>query len=73
MAEILHNDGFARLTRNNKELRMIYPNFGTHPNEQLIFGIQPSERFRSKLIYKNFDFIFNKFFKIVIREIIEIL
>jgi hypothetical protein len=52
---------------------MIYPSFGTYPNEQLIFGIQPSERFRSKLIHKNFDFIFNKFFKIVIREIIEIL
>ncbi|CAF1117467.1 unnamed protein product [Rotaria sordida] len=45
LANILHNDGFARLTRNNKDLKMIYPNFGTHPSENLIFGIQPSEQF----------------------------
>ncbi|CAF1117189.1 unnamed protein product [Rotaria sordida] len=45
LANILHNDGFARLTRNNKDLKMIYPNFGTHPSEKLIFGIQPSEQF----------------------------
>jgi len=40
IAEILHNDGFARLTRNNQDLEMIYSDFGAHLNEHLIFGIQ---------------------------------
>ncbi|CAF1028635.1 unnamed protein product [Adineta steineri] len=48
LAEILHNDGFARLTRNNKELRMIYPNFGNHPNEHLIFNIQSSKQIQNR-------------------------
>ncbi|CAF1209523.1 unnamed protein product [Rotaria sp. Silwood1] len=43
LANILHNDGLARLTRNNKDLKIIYPNFGKHPSEQLIFGIQLSK------------------------------
>jgi len=36
---------------------MIYPNFGTHPSEHLIFGIQQG----SMIINKNFllDFLIN--------------
>ncbi|CAF1621805.1 unnamed protein product [Adineta ricciae] len=47
LAEILHRDGLARLTRNNKDLRMIYPNFGNYQNERLIFGSQLSKRLES--------------------------
>ncbi|UJR31994.1 hypothetical protein I4U23_019464 [Adineta vaga] len=48
LAEILHRDGFARLTRNNKDLRMIYPTFGNHPSESLIFGLQSTERLENQ-------------------------
>ncbi|CAM2717252.1 unnamed protein product [Rotaria socialis] len=44
LADMLDNDGFARLTRNNKDMKMIYPTFGTHPSEHLIFGIQRSKQ-----------------------------
>ncbi|CAF4332353.1 unnamed protein product, partial [Rotaria magnacalcarata] len=44
LADMLDNDGFARLTRNNKDIKMTYPTFGTHPSEHLIFGIQRSKQ-----------------------------
>ena len=37
---MLHNDGLARLTRNNQDLKQIYPDFGEHFDEHLIFGIE---------------------------------
>jgi len=37
---------------------MIYPDFGIHPSEQLIFGIQLSERFGSMIIDQNLLFHF---------------
>lgn len=37
---MLHNDGLARLTRHNRDLKMIYPHFGRYSNEQLVYGLQ---------------------------------
>jgi hypothetical protein len=37
---------------------MIYPHFGSHPSEYLVFGIQSSERFERMIKEKIFYFIF---------------
>lgn len=43
IAQILDHDGSARFTQNNYDLKMIYPDFGNHPDEQFIFGIEQPE------------------------------
>ena len=43
MADILHYDELARLTRTNDDLRKLFPTFGRHLNEQLIFGLERCE------------------------------
>ena len=40
MAHLLDHDGLAGLTRNNEDLKMIYPDFGSRLNDQFIFGIE---------------------------------
>jgi len=50
LADILHYDELARLTRTNDDLRKLFPTFGRHLNEQLIFGLERCENNRSSMI-----------------------
>ena len=40
---MLHYDELARLTRTNDDLRKLFPTFGRHLSEQLIFGLERCE------------------------------
>ena len=44
---MLQHDGLACLTRDNKDLKEIHPNFGSHSRQRLLYGIEPSEQLES--------------------------